>query len=137
MEAPGSHLVNPGRPAAAGRMGAWFRRSWFLFIAWPWLAIAQESNAPVVERPTPTHQPEAVSPRAARFKPSRSSAGEIVALGHDVVVKEGETVRTVVVLGGSASVDGRISDDLVVLMGNVRLGPNAEVREHARARNRS
>jgi hypothetical protein len=38
------------------------------------------------------------------------------------------STRPVIVIGGSATVDGRVEDDLVVIAGDVRVGPTAEVR---------
>jgi uncharacterized RDD family membrane protein YckC len=59
--------------------------------------------------------------------PSRGrSLGDVV--DNNVVVKKGETARDVVVMGGSATIDGTVAGDLVVLMGSARLGPDAEVR---------
>ena len=69
---------------------------------------------------------------------------EIVRVGQDVVVKEGESVREVVVVGGGLILDGdvrhdvvvvagpatinsRVGGDLVVVMGKVTLGPKAEI----------
>jgi len=43
-------------------------------------------------------------------------------------VNKGETARDVVVIGGSATIEGTVSGDLVVLMGRARLGPEAVVR---------
>ena len=70
---------------------------------------------------------------------------EIVTIGKDVLVKEGETVRSVVVISGSATikgtvrrdvvvvagsavVEGAVKGDLVVVAGDAKLGPEAEVR---------
>jgi uncharacterized RDD family membrane protein YckC len=50
-------------------------------------------------------------------------------MGSDVVLKEGQTARDVVVMGGSAMIDGTITGDLVVLMGKAKLGPTAVIRK--------
>src|ERR1041385_475652 len=42
-----------------------------------------------------------------------------VVIGHDVEVKEGETVDAVVVIGGSAKVHGKVDDAVVAIGGNV------------------
>jgi uncharacterized RDD family membrane protein YckC len=52
-----------------------------------------------------------------------------VTVGSDAVVKPNETVHDVVVVGGSANVDGTVTGDLVVVLGNARLGSNAVVRK--------
>ena len=49
-------------------------------------------------------------------------------MGHDVVVKADQTARDVVVMGGSAMIDGTVTGDLVVIMGKAKLGPTAVVR---------
>src|SRR5262245_57247037 len=63
--------------------------------------------------------------------PKRSrgrSMGDVVTMGNNVFVKEGETAHDVVVFGGQATIEGTVTGDLVVLMGNARLGSNAVVR---------
>ncbi|MBM3876536.1 MAG: RDD family protein [Verrucomicrobia bacterium] len=57
----------------------------------------------------------------------RSAPGEIVRVGKDVVIKEGETVGDVVVLMGDARIDGEVGD-LVVILGTATLGPAARIR---------
>lgn len=50
-------------------------------------------------------------------------------MGSDVVLKEGQTAHDVVVMGGSAIIDGTVTGDLVVLMGKAKLGPTAVIRK--------
>ena len=58
----------------------------------------------------------------------RGSVGvrEVIALGRDLVV-EGEARSHVAAIRGSVRVDGKVAGDLVVLDGDARLGPNAQV----------
>jgi uncharacterized RDD family membrane protein YckC len=88
------------------------------------------------------------NPDAAQNMPSGggSSREPLVSVGHDVVLKAGDSAETVVVIFGSAKVDGKVSDaavaifgDLevdgevrdaaVAIMGNLKLGPHAKVHE--------
>jgi hypothetical protein len=56
-------------------------------------------------------------------------SGVHIRIGRDYVLPAGEVAtRPVIVVGGSATIDGRIEDDLVVVGGAVRLGPAAQVR---------
>jgi len=50
-----------------------------------------------------------------------------VRIGQDYLVRAGDTVREVVVVSGSATIEGRVSRDVVVVLGSARLGPNAVV----------
>ena len=90
---------------------------------------------------------QAVPPEAtndARPTAVTKRHNEIVRVGQDVVVKEGESVREVVVVGGGLILDGevrhdvvvvagpatinsRVGGNLVVVMGKVTLGPKAEI----------
>ena len=55
--------------------------------------------------------------------------GSRIAFGQDVRVERDEEVsETVVVIGGSVTVDGRVRDGLVVVGGDLHLGPTADVR---------
>lgn len=75
-------------------------------------------------------------------------SGEIVELGHDVVIREGESKRNIVVIGGNARIEGRVEHDLVVIsgsaeitgsvggnvvvvLGGIKLGPDASIRRDA------
>ncbi|MEQ1573895.1 MAG: RDD family protein [Vicinamibacterales bacterium] len=52
---------------------------------------------------------------------------DVVRIGQDVTVGEGEEVHDLVVIMGNATVDGHVSGDLVAVMGTVRLGSMAVV----------
>jgi hypothetical protein len=55
--------------------------------------------------------------------------GVHIRIGRDYVLPADQiATRPVIVIGGSATIDGRVEDDLVVIGGQVRLGPAAEVR---------
>ena len=58
---------------------------------------------------------------------SSSSGRERVAIGGSVHVKPGEVVRDVVVVGGSALVEGTVTGDFVVVFGTAKLGPAAKL----------
>lgn len=60
----------------------------------------------------------------------RRGQGVVNSFGSDVVVREGETARDVVVFGASAVVDGMVNGDLVVIGGDAKLGPRAEIKKN-------
>lgn len=63
------------------------------------------------------------------YRSHRDGDGDdVVAMGHDVVVKADEVVRgDAVSIGGSVRVDGRVEGDAVSIGGGIQLGPEAEV----------
>lgn len=79
----------------------------------------------------------------AKGKQARPGGSDIVSIGQSAVLKEGETAEGMVVIGGSAVVDGAVDGDVVVIggradvsssvdgdlvvLGSVRLGPKASV----------
>lgn len=50
-----------------------------------------------------------------------------VRVGQDLLVAEGDSIREAVVVFGSATIDGVVERDLVVVLGSLRLGPNAVI----------
>lgn len=75
--------------------------------------------------------PPAAAPRGAgevalRLEPGSIARNQLVAVGKDVIV-EGEALGDVAALEGSAEVTGRVDGDVVVLGGDARLGPRAQV----------
>src|SRR5687767_1436390 len=55
--------------------------------------------------------------------------GTRIAFGQDIRVERDEEVTdAVVVIGGSATIDGRVRDGVVVVGGNLHLAPTADVR---------
>jgi uncharacterized RDD family membrane protein YckC len=71
--------------------------------------------------------PPAKEKRRSRQRSKHESRSDVVTMGNDVVIKEDEVKRDVVVIGGSATVDGTVTGDLVVILGAAKLGPKAEV----------
>src|SRR5262245_51958044 len=65
-------------------------------------------------------------PRSRGVRSSRNH--DRVSIGNDTAVNEGETVGNLVVIGGSAVVDGTVLGDLVAILGNVKLGPKAVLK---------
>ena len=100
--------------------------SLLLYIALHWCAvtvvIAQAPDEPV-ERAAETERRS-----ETRRRSQRGSMGDLVVLANDVTIREGESARDVVVIGGTATIHGRVTGELVVICGQVRLGPEAEVR---------
>lgn len=59
----------------------------------------------------------------------RDRDGVHIRIGRDYHLPADQIATTpIVVIGGSATIDGRVDDDLVVLGGRVRIGPRAQVR---------
>jgi cytoskeletal protein CcmA (bactofilin family) len=57
-----------------------------------------------------------------------SNSGDVVRIGHDVHVEEGETVEgDLVVMGGDVTVDGHVEGDVVAMGGDVHLAATARV----------
>ena len=55
--------------------------------------------------------------------------GVHIRIGRDYVLPADQvSTRPVIVIGGSATIDGRVEDDLVVIGGAVRIGPAGQVR---------
>lgn len=93
-----------------------------LFIALHWCAVT------VVIAQAPDEPLEHETVAEPRRRSQRSSLGDLVVLGNDVTIKAGEAAHDVVVIGGTATIHGRITGELVVVLGQVHLGPEAEVR---------
>lgn len=63
---------------------------------------------------------------ALRLEKGSLTRHQMVAVGKDVII-EGEALSDVAALEGSVEVTGRVDGDVVVLGGDARLGPEAEV----------
>lgn len=59
---------------------------------------------------------------------STSSGRDRVSVGGSVHVKSNEVVHDVVVVGGSAIVEGKVTGDFVVVFGTAKIGPTAELK---------
>jgi len=114
----------------------------------PFVVKAQDAPpeappAATVETDDPDASAEAVEPMDEGRREGRR-VGPKVAVGSDVVVKAGEIAEEVVVVQGSATIDGAVEGDIVVILGkatvngkvdgelvsvmsDVALGPQAEV----------
>ncbi len=103
-------------------------------------AIAQEGAPTSPAAPAPpsakltitTDTKEIVVKKSSRRSRSSSSGkttyDDITMIhGAPVWIKAGESAREVVVVGSDVQVDGSVNGNLVVVMGNVRLGPESKV----------
>ncbi len=83
---------------------------------------AEKASETTVEKEAPAKK------SVKRSRTSRTTYEDITVIGGAPVwIKKGETARTVVAIGSDVQVDGSILDDLVVVLGNVRLGPESQV----------
>lgn len=124
-----------------------------LFAGWMMTGEAQEAgldanpaeptNAPIVEPATNDTPQTTIAERAVRHGYRDSSGQEIVVFGQSAELAEGESIRDMVAIFGSATVRGNVRDqvvaifgniliegetrDAVAVFGNIRLGPNAVV----------
>ena len=81
-----------------------------------------------VEKETPP--PAKRSSSSRRRNSSKTTYEDIVMVGGvPVTIKAGETARDVVVVGSSVDVDGTVQGELVVVLGNVRIGPAGRVAD--------
>ena len=86
-------------------------------------------SVPPVAQPAP---PEPPSPPAIPRTRRESRNGDRVRFGGSVTVEEGESVAgDVVVIGGSARIDGEVLGDVVVVGGSLRMGPHADISKDA------
>ena len=63
---------------------------------------------------------------------SRGGDGPVVMLGEDYTVAAGERVEDVVVIGGSATIEGEVDGDAVAVMGDITLAGTARVEGRLR-----
>jgi hypothetical protein len=99
-------------------------------------ALLDRTTPPTAPKPpssTGTVPPEpprsSESRRRSRFE---HRSGDRVRFGGSVTVDEGESVDgDVVVIGGSAHVNGEVTGDVVVVGGRLDLGPHADIRQDA------
>lgn len=76
----------------------------------PFLALIVAGTAPLPIVQAQFEDPEALEQRVDRQ--------QIVVFGEDLVLKENETCRDVVVIGGNARIEGRARGDVVVVLGS-------------------
>lgn len=91
-------------------------------------AKTNEVTAAAIEKETPPAAKRSSSSR--RRSSSRTTYEDIVMVGGvPVTIKAGETARDVVVVGSNVDVDGSVQGELVVVLGNVRIGPTGKVAD--------
>ena len=98
--------------------------------------FAQDAETPPLPKPTDDSVAVAVEKETPPKKSSRRSRSskttydDIVMFGGaPVSIKLGESARDVVVMGSDVDVDGTVQGSLVVVLGNVRLGPAGKVAQ--------
>ena len=89
---------------------------------------AGKTSPPKAVETAPTIDPGPMEPQAPRTPRARRRE-DIVRIGGSVTVDSDEFVRgDVVVVGGSASINGEVDGEVVVVGGSARFGPQADVR---------
>ncbi len=66
--------------------------------------------------------------KSARESSRHRSSHDRIAVLNGLVVREGETTRDTIVVGGTAKIDGFVDGDLVLVFSKARLGPGVEVK---------
>jgi uncharacterized RDD family membrane protein YckC len=105
---------------------AWSTLLTVLIVSLPTSSSAQAPQAEVTNLDETT-APD-TSNKASRRVTHHGGHEDITLIGNDIVIKEGETMHDVVIVGGSATVDGTVRGDFVVVLGSVTLGPSAKVK---------
>lgn len=89
---------------------------------------AEKMSPPKAVETAPTIDPGPMEPEAPRTPRARRRE-DIVRIGGSVTVDSDELVRgDVVVIGGSANINGEVDGEVVVVGGSARFGPQADVR---------
>lgn len=95
------------------------------------LAAGKTPQVPAADPVPPARDPgsmERTDPEVARTPRTRQRE-DIVRIGGSVTVDNDESVRgDVVVIGGSANINGEVDGEVVVVGGSARFGPQADVR---------
>ncbi len=109
------------------------------------LGVSLSAQTPGRSAPAPPPDPPATAPPAPASPPSPSSTSEVfqseddsfregrrygrpaLRIGEDHLVRAGELAHEVVVISGSATIEGRVERDVVVVLGSATLGPNGSV----------
>ena len=109
------------------------RRALFGAAPSPGSPPAEAVAPPLPPAPPTPPEPPAVRPNdTERRVRARRDRGDRVRFGGSVTVTENESVAgDVVVVGGSADIDGEVTGDVVVVGGSLRLGPHADVLKDA------
>ena len=79
--------------------------------------------------PAPPQEPGAPPAQDALppFDDADRNGEEVVRVGSNYTLAAGDEVEEIVVVMGAATVEGRVDGDLVVVLGEARLGPNAVI----------
>jgi uncharacterized RDD family membrane protein YckC len=98
---------------------------WLLLVG-----VAFGAEAPNAEEPAPKTNDAVVQaqPERKARKRSQASRRDFVRVGSSAELKPGDSCNDLVVVGASATVDGHVHGDLVVVGGTAKLGPTAIVR---------
>ncbi|MEO5740763.1 MAG: hypothetical protein ABIS29_09235 [Vicinamibacterales bacterium] len=92
------------------------------------LAAGKTTTPKPAEPAAPTIDPGPMEPQVPRTPRARHRE-DIVRIGGSVTIDSDEYVRgDVVVVGGSASINGEVDGEVVVVGGSARFGPQADVR---------
>ena len=100
-------------------------------MATPWLCLAQpaETLVEAVEKP-PTNVNSVTGRRSEpRTRRTRVFYEDVIRIGGNLTVAEGEHVRDATVVRGDVDIDGTVHGDLTIVLGNVRLGPKAQITD--------
>lgn len=99
----------------------------------------QRAPVPQPARPAPPVQPgrgttqggpvvvEPDAPSAEPVVPSERAGNEVVRVGSDYTLRAGDVIEELVVVMGTATIEGHVAGDLVVVLGEARLGPRAVI----------
>jgi uncharacterized RDD family membrane protein YckC len=101
-----------------------------LGAAAPWSAFAQPADIAVEaveQEPLTTNLSPSASRPQSMSRRSRASYEDVIQYGSDVTISEGQHVREVTIVAGDVQIDGAVHGDLTVVLGNVRLGPKAQI----------
>jgi len=100
---------------------------------------AQPTPVPQPARPTPPALPgrgttpggpvvvEPDVPSIDSTLPAERAGDEVVRVGSDYTLRAGDVIDEIVVVMGTATIEGHVAGDLVVVLGEARLGPKAVI----------
>jgi hypothetical protein len=131
-----------GRPVTGAEARARLGDAADLVIQASYAADAVRRTFDPVEAPAPPVEPAGPTPeeieRPGRAEPRQPvrlrPIGGRLRIGRDIRVEEDEVAtRSLVAIGGSIFINGRVYDDVVAIGGNVEIGPSADVRNDVTA----
>jgi len=94
-------------------------------------AMSLPASVAAQSRAVPSFPERAAAPGAqpsveVQVEPERAE-GSVLRIGQDYSLRVGDVVREVVVIAGTAAIDGRVNGDVVVVFGNARLSSTASI----------